>query len=101
MTLTTMTTIVLRIVPPDHSGMAASTVDTFREMGGLFGVAILGAIVNSRLTGNLAARLKELGLPNNIQSLVIHAVTHGGNVGGGTSMQINQIQSQSKFIQKI
>lgn len=101
MTLTTMTTIVLRIVPPDHSGMAASTVDTFREMGGLFGVAILGAIVNSRLTGNLAARLKELGLPNNIQSLVIHAVTHGGNVGGGTSMQINQIQSQSKFVQQI
>jgi EmrB/QacA subfamily drug resistance transporter len=101
MTLTTMTTIVLRIVPPDHSGMAASTVDTFREMGGLFGVAILGAIVNSGLTGNLAARLKELGLPDNIQSLVIHAVTHGGNLGGGGSVQLNQIHNKSKFVHKI
>ncbi len=101
MTLTTMTTIVLRIVPPDHSGMAASTVDTFREMGGLFGVAILGAIVNSGLTGNLATRLKELGLPDNIQSLVIHAVTHGGNLGGGNSVQLNQIQNKSKFVHKI
>jgi hypothetical protein len=30
--------------------MAASTVNTFRELGGLFGVAGLGAILNAQLT---------------------------------------------------
>jgi EmrB/QacA subfamily drug resistance transporter len=101
MTLTTMTTIVLRIVPPDHSGMAASTVNTFREMGGLFSVAILGAIVNSRLTGNLKAKLQSLGLPDTIQSLVIHAVTHGGNVPGGGHAQASQIKNHSKLVNEV
>jgi hypothetical protein len=81
--------------------MAASTVNTFREIGGLFSVAILGAIVNSRLTGNLAARLKELGLPSNIQSLVIHAVTHGGSVPGGGHAHAAQIKNHSKLVHEV
>lgn len=80
MTLTTMTTIVLNIVPSERSGMAASTVNTFREMGGLFAVAILGSIVNAQLTGHLAAKLASIGLPTSFQQLAIYAVTHGGNL---------------------
>ena len=70
---------------PEHSGMAASVTNTSREMGAVFGVAVLGSIVNSKLTGQLAARLKAIGIPPNFQSLVIHAVT-GGGAGGGAAV---------------
>src|SRR6185437_5514646 len=45
--LVTMTAAVLGLVPPEQSGMAASTVNTSRELGGVFGVAVLGAVVIS------------------------------------------------------
>jgi hypothetical protein len=64
--------------------MAASATNTAREMGAVFGVAVLGSIVNSKLTGQLAARLKALGIPPSFQSIIIHAVT-GGGLGGGAA----------------
>lgn len=65
-------------VEPEHSGMAAAATNTSRELGAVFGVAILGAIVNGQLTSNLIARLQQLGIPANFQSVVIEGVTHGG-----------------------
>jgi hypothetical protein len=76
--LVTMTAAVLALVPPERSGMAASTVNTSRELGGVFGVAVLGAIVDAQLTTNLAHKLKELGVPPNFRAIVVDAVTHGG-----------------------
>lgn len=98
MTLTTMTTVVLNIVPAGRSGMAASTVNTFREMGGVFGVAILGAIVNSQLTGQLAAKLAALGLPASFQSLAIYAVTHGGNLPADTHVSAGAILQHPELV---
>jgi MFS family permease len=46
--LVTMTAAVLTLVPPEQSGMAASTVNTSRELGGVFGVAVLAAIFAER-----------------------------------------------------
>ena len=54
--LVTMTAAVLALVPPEQSGMAASTVNTSRELGGVFGVAVLGAVVNAQLTCRADAR---------------------------------------------
>ncbi len=54
-------------------------------MGAVFGVAILGAIVNAKLTGDLAARLKAIGIPPNFQSLVEHAIQTGGASSGGAA----------------
>ena len=82
MLLVPVTSVPLTVVPPQRSGMAASATNTSREMGAVFGVAILGSIVNAKLTGDLAARLKEIGIPPNFQSLVIHAVQTGGTSGG-------------------
>jgi hypothetical protein len=56
--LVPVTSTPLTVVRPEHSGMAASVTNTSREMGAVFGVAVLGSIVNSKLTGQLAARLK-------------------------------------------
>ena len=65
-------------VEPERSGMAASATNTSRELGAVFGVAVLGAIVNGQLTSNLTDRLNQLGIPANFQAVVIAAVTHGG-----------------------
>jgi EmrB/QacA subfamily drug resistance transporter len=78
MAFVAMTAAVLSTVPAARSGMAASTVNTSRELGGVFGVAILGAILNGQITGSLAERLRALGIPANFRELVINAVTHGG-----------------------
>jgi EmrB/QacA subfamily drug resistance transporter len=83
--LVPVTSTPLTVVRPERSGMAASATNTSRELGAVFGVAILGSIVNSKLTGQLAARLKALGIPPNLQSVVIHAIDGGGLSGGAAS----------------
>ena len=85
MLLVPVTSVPLTVVQPERSGMAASATNTSREMGAVFGVAILGSIVNAKLTGDLATRLKAIGIPPNFQSLVIHAVQTGGTNSGAAS----------------
>lgn len=72
-----VTSSALTSVPAEHSGMAASTTNTSRELGAVAGVAILGSIVNGQLTVNLAKRLTAIGIPHSYQSQVIAAVTTG------------------------
>jgi hypothetical protein len=78
--LVTMTAAVLGLVPPERSGMAASTVNTSRELGGVFGVAVLGAVVNAQLTTGLNEKLVKLHIPLFYRDVVIKFVTTGGNV---------------------
>lgn len=83
--LVAATSTTLTVVEPERSGMAASATNTSRELGAVFGVAVLGAIVNAQLVGQLAARMKAIGIPPSFQSLVMHAVTGGGLGGGGAA----------------
>ena len=83
--LVPVTSAALTVVPPQRSGMAASATNTSRELGAVIGVAVLGAVVDSKLTGQLAVRLESLGIPPSFQSLVIHAVTSGGLSGSAAS----------------
>jgi EmrB/QacA subfamily drug resistance transporter len=78
--LVTMTQAVLTLVPPEQSGMAASTVNTSRELGGVFGVAVLGAVVNAQLTTGLNEKLVKLHIPLVYRDVVIKFVTTGGNI---------------------
>ena len=54
--LVAVTASVLAIVPPERSGMAASTVNTSRELGGVLAVAILGAVINAPARRATSAR---------------------------------------------
>ena len=72
-----ITSAALGSVPAKHSGMAASTTNTFRELGAVVGVAALGSIINGQLTVNLVRRLTAIGIPKSYQSLVVSAVTTG------------------------
>lgn len=76
--LVAATGAVLGIVPAERSGMAAAVVNTGRQLGAVFGVAVLGALVDAQLTASLTYRLRQLGIPPNFRAIVIDAVTHGG-----------------------
>jgi MFS family permease len=78
-----VTSAVLTIVPGARSGMAASATNTSRQLGAVFGVAVLGALVNAHLTSDLAHRLRALGIPPNFQAIVIDAITTGTIPSGG------------------
>ena len=97
--LVTMTQAVLTIVRPEQSGMAASTVNTSRELGGVFGVAVLGAVVNAQLTSGLNEKLVRLHIPLVYRNVVIQFVTTGGNI---TSAENSPgVKGHEKLIAKV
>ncbi|KAA1400304.1 MDR family MFS transporter [Aeromicrobium ginsengisoli] len=55
LTMQLLTVIVQNSVDPRHMGIATSTITFFRTLGGAFGAAIFGAVLNTRLTHHLAA----------------------------------------------
>jgi MFS family permease len=75
-----MVGIVLARVPPSRSGMAAAAVTAAREVGGVVGVTVLGAILYARLFSGLTARLEALGIPVGYRSIVIDAVRKGSRI---------------------
>jgi hypothetical protein len=59
-------------------------------------VAVLGALVNAHLTGDLTHRLKVLKIPGNFISIIISAVETGtvpSGVKGGGSIENHVIQA--------
>jgi EmrB/QacA subfamily drug resistance transporter len=79
-----VTVLVLEVVPPEHSGMAASATNTARQLGVVFGVAILGGLVNRQLTTDLRHRLNAMHIPSFFQGSIIDSYEHGGTAKGGS-----------------
>jgi MFS transporter, DHA2 family, methylenomycin A resistance protein len=52
---TPMTTLALSAVDVSRAGMASAVLNSFRQIGQVFGVAVLGAFVYARLPGGSAA----------------------------------------------
>ena len=102
-TVVPITSSALSAVPPERSGMAASAANTSREIGAVTGVAILGALVNAQLRDSLTSRLKHLGIPDNFQSIVIHAVETGGvpSSGHGQGAGGAQAAGQGTLVQEV
>ena len=82
-TVVPATSSALSAVPPERSGMAASTTNTSREVGAVAGVAVLGALVSAKLSADIIARLHQLGLPQSIAHFVINGVETGLTPAGG------------------
>jgi EmrB/QacA subfamily drug resistance transporter len=72
-----ITSSVLATVPPERSGMAASSTNTSREVGAVMGVAVLGAIVIGKLQTALITKLTALGLSPALRTVVINGVLTG------------------------
>jgi MFS family permease len=82
-----VTAAVLGEIPARHSGMAASATNTARQLGAVFGIAALGALVNASLTGELSQRLARAGYGRDLRDLVIGAIENGGGAAGGINLQ--------------
>jgi EmrB/QacA subfamily drug resistance transporter len=76
--MVSVTSSVLGVVPAVRSGMAASAVNTSRELGAVAGVTVLGSVVNGQLVANLERKLSSIhDLPAAFRGEVIAAVTTG------------------------
>ncbi len=76
--------VVLDMVPPEHSSVAASSANTSRELGSVLGVAVLGSLVNGSLSSYLVHKLSALKIPSVFQLLVLNAI-ETGNIPRNTS----------------
>ncbi len=83
-TVVPATSSALSSVPPERSGMAASATNTSREIGALTGVAVLGALVAARLSADITAQMKGLGLSKALQQYVISEVEAGATPAAGS-----------------
>jgi EmrB/QacA subfamily drug resistance transporter len=88
LTMAPMTAAVMSSVPPARSGMASATTNASREVGGTFGIALLGAILTARLNSVMTGALTALGIPTAVQSKIEFAMSHGG--AGGASKSLPQ-----------
>jgi EmrB/QacA subfamily drug resistance transporter len=83
-TVVPATSSALSAVPAERSGMAASATNTSREIGALTGVAVLGALVAARLSSDITAQMRGLGLSKALQQYVISEVEAGSTPPAGS-----------------
>jgi EmrB/QacA subfamily drug resistance transporter len=83
MTMAPMTAAVMASVPRRHAGVASAATNTSRELGGVFGVALLGAIVTSAFKRGLTGRLITSGFsPGQAHAIVTKAGSTAAAGGG-------------------
>jgi hypothetical protein len=88
MTMTPMTAAVMASVPPQHAGVASAATNTSRELGGVFGIALLGAIVTGAFKRAFQSNLLAHGFPAAAASKIVTEGGNGAAAGAGTVTQI-------------
>jgi hypothetical protein len=90
-TFAPMTTVTMRRVDPRLAGAASGILNTIRQLGGAFGSAIVGAILQNRLASELVsqAQVQAGNLPAPYRSQFVQGFASAGNgvleVGRGQS----------------
>src|SRR5438876_5487705 len=82
LTMAPMTAAVMASVPTRHAGVASAATNTSRELGGVFGVALLGAIVTSAFKRGFTGRLTSAGIPHATQ--IVAKAGSKAAAGGGS-----------------
>jgi EmrB/QacA subfamily drug resistance transporter len=80
-----MTTAIMSTVPAARAGMASATSNTMRQVGGVFGIAVLGNLVTRRFTGELSAALRALHLPAEAVQRIMATAGQGRAAAASTS----------------
>ncbi len=76
--MTPMTAAVMSAVPRARAGMASATTNATREIGGVFGIALLGAIVTHWFASDLSSKLRGFALPAAVKAQIVALASHGG-----------------------
>jgi len=69
---------VMNRVPVERAGMASATTNAAREVGGVAGIAVMGAVITARLGALLPDRLAAAGVPAPLAGRITDAVTTSG-----------------------
>jgi len=88
MTMTPMTAAVMASVPPQHAGVASAATNTSRELGGVFGIALLGAIVTGAFKRAFESNLIGHGFRAAAAAKIVAQGGNGAAAGAGTAQQI-------------
>ena len=83
-TMTPMTAAVMSAVGVERAGLGSAMTNTSREVGGVFGVALLGTLLTTRLRHSLEGRLVDLGVPEVVRERIVEAAGHGRLAGEAT-----------------
>ncbi|WP_234347676.1 MFS transporter [Streptomyces specialis] len=78
--LSPLTAAAVASVPPDRSGLASGTSNTGRQLGAVFGVAALGALVHARQADGIADRLDDMNLSAEARAAATDALSTGGGL---------------------
>jgi DHA2 family methylenomycin A resistance protein-like MFS transporter len=77
-----MTAAVMSTVPTARAGMASATFNTTRQVGGVFGIALLGTIVTGRFAAELRGSLGAMGLSQTITEKIVTVAQNGQGAAG-------------------
>jgi MFS family permease len=72
-----MTAAVMNSVGPQRAGLGSAMTNTSREVGGVFGIALLGTVLTTKLKASLTPALVGLGLTGAQQNAIAVAGGHG------------------------
>lgn len=76
-TMSPMTAAVMNSVGPERAGLGSAMTNTSREVGGVFGIALLGTILTTRLRATLEPALAAIGLAPQQQAAIEASAGHG------------------------
>jgi EmrB/QacA subfamily drug resistance transporter len=82
MMLSPLTAAVLSATPPNRAGLGSSMVNTSRQIGSVFGIALLGALVEHQFSSNLLSNLTGLGVPAQISGKIVDTIASAGAQAG-------------------
>jgi EmrB/QacA subfamily drug resistance transporter len=77
MTMAPMTAAVMNSVGRERAGLGSAMTNTSREVGGVLGIAILGAILSSQIRTAFAPAIAKLGLTATQIQTVAASAQHG------------------------
>jgi len=75
-TMAPMTAAVMNAVGPERAGLGSATTNTSREVGGVFGIALLGTLLTTKLRSSLGTAIAGLGLSSAQQTGVVETAGH-------------------------
>jgi DHA2 family methylenomycin A resistance protein-like MFS transporter len=73
-----LTAAVLSATPPNRAGLGSSMVNTSRQLGSVFGIALLGALVHSQFASNLSSNFANKGVPAPLRDTLANALSSAG-----------------------
>jgi EmrB/QacA subfamily drug resistance transporter len=90
LTMAPMTAAVMGSVDPEHAGIASAATNTTRELGGVLGIALLGAVVTSSFKDRLLEHLVDGGIPSQAAQSIAERASSNAAAGGGSLATFRQ-----------